>query len=111
MNKKRIIALVGLISWVVGAILVAVGFGVSNVPVTLIGVILCYYYGFLRTLKIVIGTWRDTIVRTVKNCRGFVSKLFGLFLSIVVGALVAVVIGVVVCPFISIRFSILHLKK
>ena len=111
MNKKRIIALVGLISWVVGAILIAIGLGVDNITLILIGAILCYFYGLLPTLKIVINTWRDTINRTVRNCRGFTYKLFGFFLSIVVGALVAVVIGVVICPFISIRFSILDFKK
>lgn len=111
MNKKKIIALVGLVLWVVGVILLAISLGGDNMALTMVGVVLCFFYGFLPTLKIVLNTWKKTIGGTVRGSRGFAGKLLGFFIAVVVGGLVGAAIGVVICPFISIYFSILALKS
>lgn len=111
MNKKKIIALVGLVLWVVGVILLAISLGGDNMALTAVGVVLCYFYGFLPTLKIVLNSWKKTVGGAVRGSRGLIAKLFGFFLGVVVGGLVCVAVGIVICPFISVYFSILDLKK
>ena len=110
MSKKKIIALVFIVLWVVGVALAVIGRG-NNITLTSIGIVLCFAYGLLPTIKIMLKAWSSTIGKVVRGSRGFAAKMLGFLIGVFVGGFVCVVMGVIVCPFIAIRYAIIDFKN